>query len=102
MYQVQGKGERVVAMLLKELPAPSEGNPLLTVTTKLVREQQESRPLLSPSIDDFLSEIRSDAPSSRPLTSNTAARLVLQSGPIMARSAAPDRPSEMSVRLSHC
>ncbi|XP_029282873.1 PEX5-related protein-like [Cottoperca gobio] len=59
-------------MLLKELPAPSEGNPLLTVTTKLVREQQESRPLLSPSIDDFLSEIRSDAPSSRPLTSNTA------------------------------
>uniref|UniRef100_UPI0037E9222E PEX5-related protein n=1 Tax=Semicossyphus pulcher TaxID=241346 RepID=UPI0037E9222E len=39
---------------------------------QLVREQQESRPLLSPSIDDFLSESRSDAPSSRPLTSNTA------------------------------
>ncbi|XP_054483234.1 PEX5-related protein [Anoplopoma fimbria] len=75
MYQVQGKGERVVAMVLKELPAKkasSEGNPLLTVTTKLVREQQESRPLLSPSIDDFLSESRSDASSSRPLTSNTA------------------------------
>ncbi|KAM9349314.1 LOW QUALITY PROTEIN: PEX5-related protein [Symphorus nematophorus] len=75
MYQVQGKGERVVAMVLKELPgkkASSEGNPLLTVTTKLVREQQESRPLLSPSIDDFLSESRSDAPSARPLTSNTA------------------------------
>ncbi|KAM6919874.1 PEX5-related protein [Lycodopsis pacificus] len=73
MYQVQGKG--VVAMVLKELPAKkssSEGNPPLTVTTKLVREQQESRPLLSPSIDDFLSEIRSDAPSTRPLTSNTA------------------------------
>ncbi|XP_041804735.1 PEX5-related protein [Chelmon rostratus] len=75
MYQVQGTGERVVAMVLKELPgkkASSEGNPLLTVTTKLVREQQESRPLLSPSIDDFLSESRSDAPSARPLTSNTA------------------------------
>ncbi|XP_029971245.1 PEX5-related protein isoform X2 [Salarias fasciatus] len=76
MYQVQGKGERVVAMVLKELPgkkASSEGNPLLTVTTKLVGEQQESRPLLSPSIDDFLSaESRSDAPSTRPLTSNTA------------------------------
>ncbi|TKS79256.1 PEX5-related protein PEX2-related protein PEX5-like protein [Collichthys lucidus] len=74
MYQVQGTGERVVAMVLKELPgkkASSEGNPLLTVTTKLVREQQESRPLLSPSIDDFLSESRSDAPC-RPLTSNTA------------------------------
>lgn len=53
-------------MVLKELPAKkasSEGNPLLTVTTKLVREQQESRPLLSPSIDDFLSESRSDAAS---------------------------------------
>ncbi|CAJ1073163.1 PEX5-related protein isoform X1 [Xyrichtys novacula] len=75
MYQVQGKGESVVAMVLKELPgkkASSEGNPLLTVTTKLVREQQESRPLLSPSIDDFLSESRSDAPSTRPLASNTA------------------------------
>ncbi|XP_038573132.1 PEX5-related protein-like [Micropterus salmoides] len=75
MYQVQGKGERVVAMVLKELPGKktsSEGNPLLTVTTKLVREQQESRPLLSPSIDDFLSESRSEASSSRPLTSNTA------------------------------
>ncbi|XP_040003202.1 PEX5-related protein isoform X2 [Xiphias gladius] len=70
-----GKGERVVAMVLKELPgkkASSEGNPLLTVTTKLVGEQQESRPLLSPSIDDFLLESRSDAPSARPLTSNTA------------------------------
>uniref|UniRef100_A0A671TVW5 PEX5-related protein n=1 Tax=Sparus aurata TaxID=8175 RepID=A0A671TVW5_SPAAU len=36
-----------------------------------------SRPLLSPSIDDFLSESRSDAPSTRPLTSNTAGRLPL-------------------------
>ncbi|XP_071347589.1 PEX5-related protein isoform X2 [Trachinotus anak] len=75
MYQVQGKGERVVAMVLKELPGKktsSDGNPLLTVTTKLVGEQQESRPLLSPSIDDFLSESRGNAPSARPLTSNTA------------------------------
>ncbi|KAG7222882.1 hypothetical protein INR49_015989 [Caranx melampygus] len=39
---------------------------------QLVGEQQESRPLLSPSIDDFLSESRSDTPSARPLTSNTA------------------------------
>ncbi|XP_051250361.1 PEX5-related protein isoform X2 [Dicentrarchus labrax] len=39
---------------------------------QLVREQQESRPLLSPSIDDFLSESRSDAPSTRPLASNPA------------------------------
>ncbi|XP_074543954.1 PEX5-related protein isoform X2 [Halichoeres trimaculatus] len=38
---------------------------------QLVREQQESRPLLSPSIDDFLSETRSDAPSG-PLASSTA------------------------------
>ncbi|XP_016886357.1 PEX5-related protein [Cynoglossus semilaevis] len=72
MYQVQGKGERVVAMVLKELPGKKtsgEGHALLAVTTK-----QESRPLLSPSIDDFLSETRGDAPPtlSRPLTSNTA------------------------------
>ncbi|KTF92819.1 hypothetical protein cypCar_00018667 [Cyprinus carpio] len=42
-------------MVLKELPskASSDGKPLLTVTTKLCSEQQESRPLLSPSIDDF-------------------------------------------------
>uniref|UniRef100_A0A3P8RSB2 PEX5-related protein n=1 Tax=Amphiprion percula TaxID=161767 RepID=A0A3P8RSB2_AMPPE len=75
MYQVQGTGERVVAVVLKELPgkkASSEGNPLLTVTTKLVGEQQESRPLLSPSIDDFLSESRSDASSVRPISSNAA------------------------------
>ncbi|XP_041849022.1 PEX5-related protein isoform X2 [Melanotaenia boesemani] len=39
---------------------------------QLVGEQQESRPLLSPSIDDFLSESRSDATSTRLLTSNTA------------------------------
>lgn len=39
---------------------------------QLVGEQQEHRPLLSPSIDDFLSDSRCDAPSTRPLTSNTA------------------------------
>ncbi|XP_068423947.1 PEX5-related protein [Clinocottus analis] len=40
---------------------------------QLVREQQESRPLLSPSIDDFLSVSRGDAPSAGATpTSNTA------------------------------
>ncbi|XP_029497897.1 PEX5-related protein isoform X2 [Oncorhynchus nerka] len=39
---------------------------------QLVGEQQESRPLLSPSIDDFLSESRIDGPVVRPVTSNTA------------------------------
>ncbi|KAI1891585.1 hypothetical protein AGOR_G00145300 [Albula goreensis] len=60
-------------MVLKEMPskASSEGKPLLTVTTKLVSEQQESRPLLSPSIDDFLCETKCDA-TVRPVTSNTA------------------------------
>ncbi|XP_030647270.1 PEX5-related protein [Chanos chanos] len=60
-------------MVLKEIPnkASSEGKPLLTVTTKLVSEQQESRPLLSPSIDDFLCETKSDGVA-RPVTSNTA------------------------------
>ena len=37
-----------------------------------VGEQQEIRPLLSPSIDDFLSESRVDGPTHRPVTSNTA------------------------------
>ncbi|AWP10907.1 putative PEX5-related protein [Scophthalmus maximus] len=73
----QGKDSRAadktVAMVLKEIPskASSEGKPLLTVTTKLVSEQQESRPLLSPSIDDFLCETKCDGVS-RPVTSNTA------------------------------
>ncbi|KAM4548748.1 PEX5-related protein isoform 4-T4 [Odontesthes bonariensis] len=79
MYQghLQGKDSRAadktVAMVLKEIPskATSEGKPLLTVTTKLVSEQQESRPLLSPSIDDFLCETKCDGVS-RPVTSNTA------------------------------
>ncbi|XP_075878888.1 PEX5-related protein isoform X2 [Nelusetta ayraudi] len=79
MYQghLQGKDSRAadktVAMVLKEIPskASSEGKPLLTVTTKLVSEQQESRPLLSPSIDDFLCETKCDE-LSRPVTSNTA------------------------------
>ncbi|XP_063772392.1 PEX5-related protein isoform X3 [Pseudophryne corroboree] len=38
---------------------------------QLVNEQQESRPLLSPSIDDFLCETKSEA-KARPVTSNTA------------------------------
>ncbi|XP_054646010.1 PEX5-related protein isoform X4 [Dunckerocampus dactyliophorus] len=38
---------------------------------QLVGEQQESRPLLSPSIDDFLCETKCDG-LSRPVTSNTA------------------------------
>ncbi|KAL6468278.1 hypothetical protein MHYP_G00239550 [Metynnis hypsauchen] len=60
-------------MVLKELPskASSDGNPLRSVTTKLGSEHQESRPLLSPSIDDFQSESRSDG-ATRPVTSNTA------------------------------
>ncbi|XP_058610269.1 PEX5-related protein isoform X2 [Onychostoma macrolepis] len=76
MYQghSQEKDSRAVAMVLKELPskASSDGKPLLTVTTKLCSEQQESRPLLSPSIDDFQSESKSDG-ATRPVTSNTAA-----------------------------
>ncbi|KAK0143376.1 PEX5-related protein [Merluccius polli] len=61
-------------MVLKEIPskASSEGKPLLPVTTKLVSEQQESRPLLSPSIDDFLCETKCDGSRPRPITSNTA------------------------------
>ncbi|XP_026069503.1 PEX5-related protein-like isoform X2 [Carassius auratus] len=59
-------------MVLKEIPnkASSEGKPLLTMTNK-VSEQQESRPLLSPSIDDFLCETKCDE-AARPVTSNTA------------------------------
>ncbi|XP_051561754.1 PEX5-related protein-like isoform X3 [Myxocyprinus asiaticus] len=79
MYQghLQGKDSRAadktVAMVLKEIPnkASSEGKPLLTVTNKLVSEQQESRPLLSPSIDDFLCETKCDG-AACPVTSNTA------------------------------
>nr|XP_055058676.1 PEX5-related protein isoform X1 [Misgurnus anguillicaudatus] len=75
MYQghSQGKDSRAVAMVLMELPskASSDGKPLLTVTTKLCSEQQESRPLLSPSIDDFQTESKSDG-ATRPITSNTA------------------------------
>ncbi|MFT7818910.1 PEX5-related protein-like [Arapaima gigas] len=65
--------DKTVAMVLKEIPskASSEGKPLLNVTTKLVSEQQESRPLLSPSIDDFLGEAKCDG-AARPVTSNTA------------------------------
>lgn len=43
----------------------------LYLPPQLVSEQQESRPLLSPSIDDFLCETKCDG-LSRPVTSNTA------------------------------
>lgn len=74
---MQGKGSRAadkaVAMVMKEIPREesAEEKPLLTMTSQLVNEQQESRPLLSPSIDDFLCETKSEA-IARPVTSNTA------------------------------
>ncbi|GCC22777.1 hypothetical protein chiPu_0001167 [Chiloscyllium punctatum] len=74
---MQGKGARAadkgVTMVMKEIPREEsgEGKPLLTVTSQLVNEQQESRPLLSPSIDDFLLEAKADRVSRTP-TSNTA------------------------------
>ncbi|XP_072330435.1 PEX5-related protein-like isoform X1 [Scyliorhinus torazame] len=79
MYQghMQGKGARAadkgVTMVMKEIPREEsgEGKPLLTVTSQLVNEQQESRPLLSPSIDDFLLEAKADRVSRTP-TLNTA------------------------------
>lgn len=46
-------------------------NCLIHLSLQLVSEQQESRPLLSPSIDDFLCETKCDG-ISRPVTSNTA------------------------------
>ncbi|KAM9378595.1 PEX5-related protein [Phaethornis superciliosus] len=73
-------------MVMKEIPREesAEEKPLLTMASqgcrgqkeaesseKLVNEQQESRPLLSPSIDDFLCETKPVAVA-RPVTSNTA------------------------------
>ncbi|XP_054839224.1 PEX5-related protein isoform X1 [Eublepharis macularius] len=60
-------------MVMKEIPREesAEEKPLLTMKSQLVNEQQESRPLLSPSIDDFLCETKSEA-IARPVTSNTA------------------------------
>ncbi|KAJ6660922.1 hypothetical protein lerEdw1_016942, partial [Lerista edwardsae] len=72
-----GKGSRAadkaVAMVMKEIPREesAEEKPLLTMKSQLVNEQQESRPLLSPSIDDFLCETKSET-IARPVTSNTA------------------------------
>ncbi|KAE8603841.1 hypothetical protein XENTR_v10014480 [Xenopus tropicalis] len=79
MYQghIQGKSSReadkAVAMVMKEIPRHPSGEekPLLSMTSQLVNEQQESRPLLSPSIDDFLCDTKSEA-KPRPVTSNTA------------------------------
>ncbi|XP_026561447.1 PEX5-related protein [Pseudonaja textilis] len=60
-------------MVMKEIPREEspEEKPLLTMKSQLVNEQQESRPLLSPSIDDFLCETKSEA-IAHPVTSNTA------------------------------
>ncbi|XP_074446428.1 PEX5-related protein isoform X9 [Larus michahellis] len=85
MYQghMQGKGSRAadkaVAMVMKEIPREesAEEKPLLTMTSQLVNEQQESRPLLSPSIDDFLCESKPEAVA-RPVTSNTAVDIQTQ------------------------
>ncbi|XP_028300763.1 PEX5-related protein isoform X4 [Gouania willdenowi] len=110
MYQghLQGKDSRAadktVAMVLKEIPskASSEGKPFLTVTTKLVSEQQESRPLLSPSIDDFLCETKCEGVS-RPVTSNTAVLsstldLLDLSEPGERKYSSKDRKSPLSSR----
>ncbi|XP_038600133.1 PEX5-related protein isoform X8 [Tachyglossus aculeatus] len=101
-----GKGSRAadkaVAMVMKEIPREesAEEKPLLTMASqifrfgalpsfshrslvaqapfsRLVNEQQESRPLLSPSIDDFLCETKSEA-IARPVTSNTAVDIQTQ------------------------
>uniref|UniRef100_A0A674HJD9 PEX5-related protein n=1 Tax=Taeniopygia guttata TaxID=59729 RepID=A0A674HJD9_TAEGU len=79
----KGKGARAadkaVAMVMKEIPREesAEEKPLLTVASQLVNEQQESRPLLSPSIDDFLCETKPEAVA-RPVTSNTAVDIQTQ------------------------
>lgn len=54
----------------------SQSVPCLRLFFQLVSEQQESRPLLSPSIDDFLCETKCDG-LSRPVTSNTAGTVAL-------------------------
>ncbi|KAM4659287.1 PEX5-related protein isoform 3-T3 [Amazona ochrocephala] len=78
-----GKGARAadkaVAMVMKEIPREesAEEKPLLTMASQLVNEQQESRPLLSPSIDDFLCETKPEAVA-RPVTSNTAVDIQTQ------------------------
>ncbi|KAM6198938.1 PEX5-related protein isoform 2-T2 [Sarcoramphus papa] len=66
-------------MVMKEIPREesAEEKPLLTMTSQLVNEQQESRPLLSPSIDDFLCETKPEAVA-RPVTSNTAVDIQTQ------------------------
>lgn len=55
------------------LPQLNKRSPLtpVSICSQLVNEQQESRPLLSPSIDDFLCETKSEA-IAKPVTSNTA------------------------------
>ncbi len=48
----------------------------LVYVLQLCSEQQESRPLLSPSIDDFQSESKSDG-ATGPVTSNTAGSTII-------------------------
>lgn len=52
-------------------PGGTDPSCLVCLPLQLVSEQQESRPLLSPSIDDFLCETKCDGVS-RPVISNTA------------------------------
>lgn len=64
-------------------------NCLIYLPPQLVSEQQESRPLLSPSIDDFLCETKCDG-LSRPVTSNTA-------GTVQPRFPISDQPGARST-----
>lgn len=64
-------------------------NCLVYLPPQLVSEQQESRPLLSPSIDDFLCETKCDG-LSRPVTSNTA-------GTVQPRFPNSDQPGARST-----
>ncbi|XP_028300761.1 PEX5-related protein isoform X2 [Gouania willdenowi] len=69
---------------------------------QLVSEQQESRPLLSPSIDDFLCETKCEGVS-RPVTSNTAVLsstldLLDLSEPGERKYSSKDRKSPLSSR----
>ncbi|XP_029473226.1 PEX5-related protein [Rhinatrema bivittatum] len=60
----------------------------------LVNEQQESRPLLSPSIDDFLCDTKSEA-KAKPVTSNTA---VLSTGLDLLDLSEPVAPAQSKAK----
>nr|XP_033814725.1 PEX5-related protein [Geotrypetes seraphini] len=85
-------------MVMKEIPRheSAEEKPLLTMTSQLVSEQQESRPLLSPSIDDFLCDTKSEA-KAKPVTSNTA---VLSTGLDLLDLSEPVAPSHSKAKKS--